>query len=227
MDRERQWCDMDKVPLNGDLATELQTLMPVAQSCQDRGLWARFASCTLYSADDYYSRAFRLAKTVAATRMNAKIAGAVGSTVSQQKLLDAFQSDFGDQAGTAIDFICREVAGQSHLLQVRISIAARALSQGLKPDLLWHPHGALRRSCPETITVDAPPVPLTDAGAGGSQTAPNDQGSGHGEDQGTAGAAGSPPGTPVIPQVINPEPVAPQSSPIGPVTIEPLPPPTH
>src|SRR3954466_6010036 len=61
MDRSRQWCDMNQPRISDTLAEQLKKLMPVMQSCQDRGLWARYASCTLYSANDYYTRAIKLA----------------------------------------------------------------------------------------------------------------------------------------------------------------------
>src|SRR3954470_551396 len=41
-DRERRWCEMDAPHVSPDLSAQLKTLMPVTQSCQDRGLWSRF-----------------------------------------------------------------------------------------------------------------------------------------------------------------------------------------
>src|SRR5690349_18060199 len=61
LDRQRKWCDMTQPKIANTLAAELKTLMPVAQSCQDRGLWARYASCTMYSGDEYYAREIKLA----------------------------------------------------------------------------------------------------------------------------------------------------------------------
>src|SRR3954453_9851349 len=95
-DRSRQWCDMYQPKIPDTLTLQLKTLMPVMQSCQDRGLWARYASCTMFSASDYYSRAIKLATAFAATQLNRKIAAAVGGTAKQSELLDAFKEDFGD-----------------------------------------------------------------------------------------------------------------------------------
>ncbi len=91
------------------LTLQLKTLMPVMQSCQDRGLWARFASCTMYSGDDYYSRAIKLATSVAGTQLNGKIAAAVGTTAKLSDLLEAFKADFGDEKLNAVDFVCRKI----------------------------------------------------------------------------------------------------------------------
>ena len=172
MDRSHDWCDIDKPRVSDDLTEALKTLMPVMQSCQDRGLWVRYASCTLYSADEYYKRAIRLAKPIAGTQMNSKIAGAVGETVKQSDLIDAVKADFGDDNANAVDFVCRRIDGHAHLVEVKIALTARALTRGLEPDLFWKPTGPVRRSCPETIRVDAPPVPITGAGATSAAPAP-------------------------------------------------------
>jgi len=160
MDRSRQWCDMYRPKISDALTEQLQKLMPVTQSCQDRGLWARYASCTLYSPADYYSRAVKLASGVAGTQLNRKIAAAIGETAKLSDLVDAFKADFGEDDGNAVDFICRKIQGKSHLLQVRITLTTRAMTKGLAPEFLWKPPAPLRRSCPETFLVDAPPVPL-------------------------------------------------------------------
>jgi ribonuclease I len=193
MDRSRKWCDMYQPKIPDTLTIQLKTLMPVMQSCQDRGLWARYASCTMYSADDYYSRAIKLARSVAATQLNSKIAAAVGTTAKQSELLEAFRADFGDEKVNAVDFICRKLGNTSHLLQVRISVTARALTRGLDKEMLWKPTNPLRRGCPENFVVDAPPVPIAGAVAPPAKPAP-------------------PPG----------QPPAPDSVPVGPVEAAPL-----
>jgi ribonuclease I len=175
------------------LTLQLKTLMPVMQSCQDRGLWARYASCTMYSPDDYYARAIKLANAVTGTQVNSKIAAAVGATAKQSELVAAFAADFGDEKTNAIEFFCRKIDGKFHLLQVRIAVTPRALTRGLAPELLWKPPRPLRRTCPENILVDAPPVPLADTGKAPAKPAP-------------------PPG----------EPAPPESSPVAPVETEPL-----
>jgi ribonuclease I len=196
MDHSRDWCDMNAPNVGPGIAAQLKKLMPVAQSCQDRGLWARYASCTMYSADDYYTRALRLAQAVAATRFNLKIAGAIGRTVSQQALVAAFEEDFGEETGNAIDFICRKKAGKFHLVNVKITVSVKALTRGLGPDYLWKPTRPLRRSCPENIQVDAPPV---------------------------AEAAAAPDAS--VPSAPKPVPGIPQAVPVAPVETEPLSPP--
>jgi ribonuclease I len=197
MDRQRQWCDMDKETIRDDLQDDLKELMPISQSCQDRGLWSRYASCTLYSADDYYERGFKLTRAIATTQMNAQIVAAAGTIASQRALVAAFQADFGDDAGSAVDFICRDVEGKSHLVQVKITLAQRALLRGLDKDLFWVPHHGLRRSCPENIVIDAPP----------------------GDEPAAKSAAPAPaPEKPAAPD----EPPPPESAPVGPVQTAPL-----
>ncbi len=157
LNQSRDWCDMSKPNASSKFDAQLQQLMPIVQSCQDRGLWARYASCTMYSPDDYYERAFRLAKGIAGTLVNLKIAGAIGQTASQQALVAAFEQQFGDDTGTAIDFICRKVDGKSHLINVKLTVTVRALTRGLSKETLWRPSQPMRRSCPENMIVDGPP----------------------------------------------------------------------
>jgi len=194
MDRDKQWCEMDPVKVRDDLAAQLKTVMPVTRSCQDRGLWARFASCTLYSPNDYYARAIKLANAVAVSQVNAKIAASIGKTATQTALVDAFTAEFGDDSANAVDFICRKIGGRAHLIQLRITLAVRALTVGLTKETLWKPTSShpLRRSCPENFQVDEPPVPLT--------------------------ASEKPAPAPVVPT----DPAVPDASPVEPVEIAPL-----
>jgi ribonuclease I len=201
MDHDRDWCDMTQPRVSPDLAAELKRLMPIAQSCQDRGLWARYASCTMYSADDYYGRGLRLAKAIANTQVNLKIAGAIGQNISQQALVAAFETQFGDETGNAIDFICRKSGGKSHLVNVKLTVNVKALTRGLAPEYLWRPTKPLRRGCPENILIDAPPGTTVGAPAG----AP-------------AAAAPPPPPKPSGPAI-------PDAVPVGPVEAAPLAPP--
>ncbi|HEY4164587.1 MAG TPA: hypothetical protein VGM59_16085, partial [Dongiaceae bacterium] len=199
MDRSRQWCDMDQPRVNQSVADSLSEVMPITQSCQDRGIWAKYGTCSLYSPDQYFSRSIKLAKDAASTQVNTKIAGAVGSKISQDALLAAFTDQFGEDSGKAVDFICRKVDGKNHLYQVRITVTLSAMNRGLAKDQLWLPHGSLRRHCPSEFEVDAPPVQVAPA-------------------PGTAAPAVSE--APARPG----EPEAPQSVPVAPVETAPLPP---
>jgi ribonuclease I len=175
-DRARQWCDMYQPKIPDTLSLQLKTLMPVMQSCQDRGLWARYASCTMFSAPDYYSRGIRLAKAFATTQLNGRIAAAVGTKVKQSELIEAFSAEFGDEKVNAVEFICRKFEKESHLLQVRVALMPRALTRGIDKDLLWKPSSPLRRTCPENIVVDAPPVPIAATGPGAPPAKPAEPG---------------------------------------------------
>jgi ribonuclease I len=195
LDRSRRWCGMYQQKIAGTLTQELKTLMPVMRSCQDRGLWARYGSCTMYSADEYYSRAIKLAKSFATTQLNSKIASAVGTTAKQSELIEAFKADFGDEKVNAVEFFCRKVGSEFHLLNVRVSVTARALTRGLAKESLWKPQNPLHRNCPEKIVIDAPPVPIAEG------------------DQKTPPAKPAPPPG---------QPVAPDAVPVAPVETEPL-----
>jgi ribonuclease I len=196
LDRSRRWCEMYRPKIADGLTQQLNTLMPVMRSCQDRGLWARFGSCTMYSADEYYSRAIKLATSFAATQLNSKISAAVGTTAKQSELIEAFKADFGDEKVNALEFYCRKVGSEFHLVNVRVSVTARALTRGLSQETLWKPQNPLHRNCPEKIVIDAPPVPIADG------------------DKSPA-----PPAKPVPPPG---EPAVPDAAPVAPVETEPL-----
>jgi ribonuclease I len=212
MDRARQWCQMDKTGVRQDIAETLGEVMPIVQSCQDRGIWARYGTCSMYSPDQYFSDGIRLSQEVAATQLNLRIAGAVGTRVGLDDLLAAFSAQFGEDSAKAIDFVCR--TGQdkaSHLYQVKITVSLSAMNRGLGKDQLWMPRGALRRHCPASFTVDAPPVSLTpQAGVPGQQ----------GPAVSEAPASPAQPEKPMAPA----EPDAPEKVPVQPVETAPLPP---
>jgi ribonuclease I len=172
MDRARRWCDMYQPKIPDGLAAQLKTLMPVMRSCQDRGLWARYASCTMYSGNEYYQRAIRLANSFTGTQLNNKISAAVGTMAKQSELVAAFTAEFGDEQANAVEFFCRKFGKVAHLYQVRVSITARALTRGLAKESLWKPKSPLRRNCPENIAVDAPPVPIAETGPGAPPVKP-------------------------------------------------------
>jgi ribonuclease I len=176
MDRGRQWCDMEKTRVSQDVAAALGEIMPVVQSCQDRGIWAKYGSCSLYSPNQYFTRGIQLAKAAASTQLNTKIAGAIGGSITRDALLTAFTGQFGDDSDKAVDFICRKFEGKSHLYQVKITLALSAMNRGLAKDQLWLPRGALRRYCPGTFEVDAPPVPPTPAAASEAPPPPDQAG---------------------------------------------------
>lgn len=227
LDRTRQWCEMDQPRILDTLMAQLKIIMPVMQSCQDRGLWSRYASCTLYSANDYYSRAIKLARAAAGTQLNNKIAAAVGRTAKQSELVEAFAADFGEENSNAVDFVCRKIGKTSHLLQVRITVMPRALTRGLAPEFLWKPTDSLRRRCPENIVVDAPPVPIAGAGTGETAPAPPPEPS-----PPLAEPSPPPPEPSPLPAEPSPppakpapppgEPPIPESAPVAPVETEPL-----
>jgi ribonuclease I len=193
LDQSKRWCEMYQPKIANTLSQELKTLMPVTRSCQDRGLWARYGSCTMYSTDEYYTRAIKLAKSFATTQLNSKIASSVGTTAKQSELIEAFKADFGDEKVNAVEFYCRKIGKESHLLNVRVSVTARALTRGLAKESLWKPQNPLRRNCPEKIVIDAPPVPIADGDKTPAKPAP-------------------PPGQPTVPDAV----------PVAPVETEPL-----
>jgi ribonuclease I len=155
LDQARQWCDLDKPRINQDIADALSEIMPVVQSCQDRGIWAKYGTCTLYRENDYFRRSIELAKDVATTQLNLKVAGAIGKGIGQDILMDAFTGEFGDNSGGALDLICRQVEGKSHLYQVKITLALSAMNHGLAKDQLWLPQASPRQHCPDTFEVPA------------------------------------------------------------------------
>jgi ribonuclease I len=215
MDRGRQWCQMDKTGLRQDIAATLAEVMPIVRSCQDRGIWARYGTCSMYSPNQYFSDGIRLARQAAATQLNLKIAGAIGTRAEQDDLLAAFSGQFGEGSEKAIDFVCRTGPDKAaHLLQVKITLTLSAMNRGLGKAQLWKPRGTLRRHCPASFLVDAPPVSPTSQSP---QTAAPAR-------QNPAAAASEAPAAPAPMAKPKPgEPAAPERVPVEPVETAPLP----
>lgn len=157
LDRAQRWCEMDEVPIrSGELRAALAEVMPAAQSCQERGSWARYGSCSLFSPDEYFRRAVKLAKEMAGTLINARIVGSAGQTVKQAELESDFEMQFGEGSAKALSLVCKADGNKAHLVEVRVTVASHALTAGLDAKNLWIPKGASKGSCPSDIVIDAP-----------------------------------------------------------------------
>ena len=157
LDRSQRWCDMDEARIkSGDLKAALDEVMPVTQSCQERGMWARYGTCSLYSPDEYFSRAVKLAKGMATTLLNVRIGGAAGRTIKQSELVSYFEMQFGEGSAKSLHLVCKTHEGKAHLLEVQVTVTPHALTTGLDAKYLWKPNRAVRGKCPDEIVIDAP-----------------------------------------------------------------------
>ncbi len=175
LDRSQRWCDMDEVTVrSADLRATLAEVMPVTQSCQERGIWARFGTCSLYSPDEYFSRGVKLAKGMAATLLNVRLVGAAGQSIKQSELVSYFEMQYGDGSAKALHLVCKTRAGKAHLMEVQVAVTPHALTKGLDRQELFKPNTPLRGKCPSEVFIDAPKdlVPEPAATTGADQPAP-------------------------------------------------------
>lgn len=156
-DRSKRWCDMDEVHIrSADLRATLAEVMPVTQSCQERGVWARYGTCSLYSPNDYFSRGVKLAKSMAATLLNVRIVGAAGQSIKQSELISSFEMQYGDNSAKALHLVCKTRSGKAHLMEVQVAVTPHALTKGLDRQELFKPDTPLRGKCPSEIFIDGP-----------------------------------------------------------------------
>lgn len=206
LDRSKQWCDMDEVRIkSGDLAAALAEVMPTTQSCQERGAWARYGTCSLFSPDAYFSRAVKLAKGMAGTLLNVRIVGSAGQMAKQADLVSNFEMQFGDNAAKSLRLVCKNVAGKSHLMEIEVTVTAHALTKGIDPQTLWKPSKQVIGTCPDAFFIDAPKDMIPDTtGQGTPDQAPK-----------AAAAPGEPVPATTTPDVPAPTIPGPPASPAG------------
>jgi ribonuclease I len=200
LDQSRRWCDMDEVRVRSkDLKAALDEVMPVTRSCQERGIWARYGTCSLFSPDEYFSRGVKLAKRMAGTLINVRLGGAAGQTIKKDDLNAYFEMQFGEGSAKSLLLVCKSEAGKAHLLEVQVSVTSHALTTGLDARELWKPQKPQLGKCPAEIFIDAPKDMILDQPAGNAAVE----------------APGEPaaPGKPILP---NTSPVVPSPNVIGP-----------
>jgi ribonuclease I len=88
---------------------------------------------------------------VQASALGGLLAAGVGREVSRRKLIEAFETSFGPDAGKALTLLC----AQQRLIELRITLQPSAIDGALGADDLRPTAGGTRGSCPATILIDA------------------------------------------------------------------------
>lgn len=179
-------CHLPPVRLSDDLAKSLAAVMPSTAQCAERRFWSSYGACSLLSQERYFQRAVDRAQDMQHTLLNLTIAGAIGTRVKRDTLIDAFTQQFGDDGAAALQLVCgrSKKRVQAVLTEVRLKLRQQGTMRPLSREGLWQETGsALRQRCPDQFLIP-------EAG----QPVPNPV------------AAPAPPGTVAVPQM----PVVPQ-----------------
>jgi ribonuclease T2 len=153
-DESGQWCELP--PPGADHATEsaLQDLMPGAASCLDRHEWLKHGTCSGLDADAYFAASARLTEGFQATRLAGVLRHSVGREVPLIRLVEAFERDFGAEAGAALTITCRRSGGRAYLAEIRVALRRDAVDRALDADSLFLAGDPPRGGCPRNVVID-------------------------------------------------------------------------
>jgi ribonuclease I len=159
-------CKMPAVKLSPDLARSLAEIMPTTAQCAERQFWSRYGACSMLSEESYFQRAVGRAKDMQRTLLNVTIAGAIGTRIKRDALIQSFAEQFGDEASqSALQLVCARSKKRSLpvLIEVRIKLRQLGTMRTLAKDGLWQePGNVLRQRCPEEFLVPEAGQPVPD-----------------------------------------------------------------
>ena len=159
-------CKMPAVKLSPALARSLADVMPTTQQCAERQYWSRYGACSMLSEESYFRRAVDRAQDMQRTLLNVTIAGAIGTRIKRDTLMDAFAQQFGDEAAqSALQLVCGRSKQRSLpvLIEVRIKLRQLGTMRTLAKDGIWQePGNAMRQRCPEEFLVPEAGQPVPD-----------------------------------------------------------------
>lgn len=157
-------CHLPPVRLSDGLAKALADVMPSTAQCAERRFWSSYGSCSMLSQERYFQRAVDRAQDMQRTLLNFTIAGAIGTRVKRDTLIDAFTQQFGDDGAAALQLVCGRSKKriQAVLTEVRLKLRQQGTMRPLSREGLWQETGsAMRQRCPDQFLIPeaGQPVP--------------------------------------------------------------------
>jgi ribonuclease I len=74
--------------------------------------------------------------------------------VPRQRLIQAFETEFGAGAGRALEVTCRRIGGAAYLSEIRLALRRDALDMPLSREALHLDGPAPRGGCPADVLID-------------------------------------------------------------------------
>jgi ribonuclease I len=159
-------CRLPVVKLSDALSKSLAALMPTTAQCDERRFWASYGSCSMLSQERYFQRAVDRGQDMQQSVLNVTIAGAIGTRIKRDALVEAFTQQFGEDSAASLQLVCGRAKERpaSVLTEIRISLTQQGTMRSLDRTGLWQQNGSLpRHRCPDDILIPEAGQPIPDA----------------------------------------------------------------
>jgi ribonuclease T2 len=143
------WLKMPPVKLSKASSNDLEAAMPGTVAGLDRHEWWKHGTCSALEANDYFAIAVALLREVERGALARLMVDSAGGTVARQKLLDAFEQDFGPKSARALALDCKD----GNLQEIRIRLKRPSIAQGLTAETLAIPAKPPRGDCAAKIAI--------------------------------------------------------------------------
>jgi ribonuclease T2 len=151
------WLTLPPVALSVVGSRMLEEAMPGTVVGLDRHEWWKHGTCSGLKAEDYFAASIARLGEVEGSFLARLLVLKAGSTVARQRLLEAFENDFGRGSARALLLDCAKDDGTSALQEIRIRLKRSGITQWLTAESLAIPAKAARGDCGAEILIPAWP----------------------------------------------------------------------
>ena len=155
IDKKGNWCDLPMLALEDSTRDRLSQFMPGARACLHRHEWFKHGTCSGLTEEAYFRVSNRIVEIFSTSRFNALVANHAGRTIERDRLLQAFEEDFGANSRRNLHLRCKAIDEQPTLAEVFVYLHKDLA--GIERSSLPFPDLSLpsRDTCPNLIKVDA------------------------------------------------------------------------
>lgn len=151
--RAGNWLALPELKLSAASSNDLQGVMPGTASGLERHEWWKHGTCSGLAQEEYFATAILLVREVERSNLARVIAQQAGDGVDRNKLLAAFESDFGANTSRALTLDCQKTADGAALLEIRIRLKRETVTQGLNTVDLDVPQEAPSGNCAAEVRI--------------------------------------------------------------------------
>ena len=135
-DKTGRWDQLPEVALQPATRAELEKVMPGTQSQLERHEWTKHGTCYGQSADEYFSEALALIRTLNGSAVQQLFASHIGQFLSFDDISKAFDQSFGAGAGQRVRMQCARDSGRLIISELTIGLTGDITPQSSLADLL-------------------------------------------------------------------------------------------
>ena len=156
-DKASKWDQLPEVVLEAATRTELEKVMPGAQSKLDRHEWTKHGTCYGDTMEVYYADSLQLMRQLNESPVQALFAGRIDAELSSDEISDAFEESFGAGAGSRIRVSCSNDPsnGRRMIGEITIALSGPIDSSTKIADLMFAAAPTNDRGCPKGIVDKA------------------------------------------------------------------------